>query len=503
MSGYLNRIRSDRRGTALVFTLLVTAVLLILATALISVTGSDYGIASAQEQKKVAQYLIESAVEIARDDIKGGNYTLGVRKSGQMTIGNYIGEYYYVIEQALSGVNTFNIRAFGSIKTAGGKKVGAKEILAVYENSPGEGGGGGGNPPVSGVILDKHVLTMTIGGLNDYLTATVLPPEARNKAITWTVDDPAVVSMSTNGLGVAVVSAVGPGTTEITVTTEEGGYTDVCQVTVVAPPESFLPDPEEDEVSHEHSTAFDYAFVGQGNGTNVLQLEGKFGLKNNGTMHANSDIEFINNGREIEAEGTVSSTGSITAYPGGDFNKAIFLENHPQVVMPVVDWVYLKQHADKIFSYPERPINAASDLNGNDIVFIEGDIELVGEPYFDILIVATGNITVKGDFAYPDSNNTAAGLIAGNNIIFIGAPEHNEDDAEIEGPRIKGLVMTFNDLIVRGEAAVEGSLIVGNNIHINTGQLQIVNDEDNRVARILQVFGTEFITNHPANQLPG
>ena len=83
-------------------------------------------------------------------------------------------------------------------------------------------------PPtaVAGVSLDKTTLTLAVGD-NFTLTATVSPSNAANKSVTWSSSDASVATVN-NG----VVTAVGVGTATITVTTNDGGRTAACVVTV-------------------------------------------------------------------------------------------------------------------------------------------------------------------------------------------------------------------------------------------------------------------------------
>ena len=94
----------------------------------------------------------------------------------------------------------------------------------------------GGATHVAGVTLNKDSLSLTEGD-SDTLTATVSPANADNKNITWSTSDADVATIN-NG----IVDAVGEGTATITVTTEDGGYTDTCLVTVSAAvkPEGFV-----------------------------------------------------------------------------------------------------------------------------------------------------------------------------------------------------------------------------------------------------------------------
>lgn len=65
----LHKIQADARGAALVYTLLVTAGLMVAAVAIISVTGIDSRLVLAQEDRKIVQYVAESAVEIIRQNL--------------------------------------------------------------------------------------------------------------------------------------------------------------------------------------------------------------------------------------------------------------------------------------------------------------------------------------------------------------------------------------------------------------------------------------------------
>ena len=81
--------------------------------------------------------------------------------------------------------------------------------------------------PVSGVTLNKTALTLNIGA-NETLTATVAPANATNKKVTWKSSNAAVATVDANGK----VTAVKAGEATITVTTEDGGKTATCKVTV-------------------------------------------------------------------------------------------------------------------------------------------------------------------------------------------------------------------------------------------------------------------------------
>ena len=79
---------------------------------------------------------------------------------------------------------------------------------------------------VTGVSLDKATLELYTGDTAT-LTATVQPSNATNQNVTWQSDNANVATVEGG-----TVTAVGAGETDITVTTEDGGKTATCHVTV-------------------------------------------------------------------------------------------------------------------------------------------------------------------------------------------------------------------------------------------------------------------------------
>lgn len=82
---------------------------------------------------------------------------------------------------------------------------------------------------VTGVALAPASMSM-VKGTQRQLTATVIPDTALNKKVTWSSANSAVASVSATGL----VTAVGAGSTVITVKTADGAKTATCAVTVTA-----------------------------------------------------------------------------------------------------------------------------------------------------------------------------------------------------------------------------------------------------------------------------
>ena len=80
----------------------------------------------------------------------------------------------------------------------------------------------------TGVYMDKTTATLTEVGETLQLIATVTPNNAIDKTVKWDSSNKAVATVNDKGL----VTAVGNGTTNITVTTVTGGKTFTCKITV-------------------------------------------------------------------------------------------------------------------------------------------------------------------------------------------------------------------------------------------------------------------------------
>ena len=82
---------------------------------------------------------------------------------------------------------------------------------------------------VTEVTLDRAELTLTEGE-TETLTATVKPDNADNRKVTWSSDKTEIATVD----GAGKVTAVKAGEAVVTVTTEDGGKTATCKVTVKA-----------------------------------------------------------------------------------------------------------------------------------------------------------------------------------------------------------------------------------------------------------------------------
>ena len=87
--------------------------------------------------------------------------------------------------------------------------------------------GGDTKIAVTGVKLDQDALTVNRGE-TAALTATVLPANATNQKLSWQTGDRTIATVNNKG----TVTGIGEGETTVIVTTQDGGYTAQCTVTV-------------------------------------------------------------------------------------------------------------------------------------------------------------------------------------------------------------------------------------------------------------------------------
>lgn len=83
------------------------------------------------------------------------------------------------------------------------------------------------DPTLKGISLESDVLTLEVGS-SKTLQVAFNPPYASNKNVTWSSSDNTVATVSDG-----TVTGVGEGTATVTVTSQEGGFTAQCSVTVM------------------------------------------------------------------------------------------------------------------------------------------------------------------------------------------------------------------------------------------------------------------------------
>ena len=170
-------------------------------------------------------------VNVTFNNVVAGSYTLNIRYHVWGQQSNYL---------SLNGVNTAHnwpvasgwttksliINLVNGTNTIGLSKdwgyIGTDYFEIVPQNT---------NPTiaVNGISLNTNTLNLATGA-SSQLTATVLPTNATNKSLTWSSSNPSVASVSNSGL----VTALSSGTSTITATTQDGGFTATAGVVVAS-----------------------------------------------------------------------------------------------------------------------------------------------------------------------------------------------------------------------------------------------------------------------------
>lgn len=81
---------------------------------------------------------------------------------------------------------------------------------------------------VTGITLSGCPASEIVVGNTHQLSATILPAEANDKGVKWNSSNTSVATVDANGL----VTAISSGISDITVTSNDGGFTELCSITV-------------------------------------------------------------------------------------------------------------------------------------------------------------------------------------------------------------------------------------------------------------------------------
>lgn len=156
---------------------------------------------------------------------------------------------------------------------------------------------------VESVTLSSRTLTLNVGG-SSILTATVTPDNVADKSVVWASSDSNVATVA-NG----VVTAVGPGTATITVSTVDGGVTATCTVTVRGEITGIELDRSSVSMTAGDSVTLEYSLLPEGTGGYTVSWSS-----------SDTSVATVSNGR-ITAVGP--GTATITATVGGTQLSAV------------------------------------------------------------------------------------------------------------------------------------------------------------------------------------
>jgi uncharacterized protein YjdB len=163
--------------------------------------------------------------------------------------------------------------------------------------------------PVTGVFITPSAITINLDA-SETLTATVQPALATNKGITWETSHPNHVSITDTGVpGTIQIKGLNPGgsinpvRSTITVSSDEGGFTASCVVTVHIPLTG---------LSFSQPTT-GMTVNSTGTVANLLRFTPENATNKNVTWSSNNSIASVNENTGVISTGNTNGTARITA----------------------------------------------------------------------------------------------------------------------------------------------------------------------------------------------
>lgn len=166
-------------------------------------------------------------------DVDHGTATFNLSEDGTTSGGQFLcySLLYYGFRNWIEGDKQIevgdDIIIFGKLTNYNGNKPESMSREACLYSLNGVVGVSGIPVSVKSVTISPESLTLQVGETAQ-LKVTVSPNNATNKRFHWYLSDTSVITLSSSGL----VTAVGEGTATITISTDNGGYTATCNVSV-------------------------------------------------------------------------------------------------------------------------------------------------------------------------------------------------------------------------------------------------------------------------------
>ena len=177
---------------------------------------------------------------------------------------------------------------------------------------------------VTGIELNPSSVSLELGqSFIPILNATILPENASNKNISWTCSDETIVSFVKTGNTSGYLGAVAPGTATITATTEDGGFTATCDVTVSGVPVT--------------GVTLDQTYlkllVGRSYTLTATVQPDDASIKNVTWESSNEDVLYVSKTGELLAKNEGTATVTVTAHNGLSASCEVIVYLHDFVEM--------------------------------------------------------------------------------------------------------------------------------------------------------------------------
>ena len=217
--------------------------------------------------------------------------------------------------------------------------------------------------PVEGIALNLQNVTLEIGETTT-LEATITPDNATNKNVTWSSENSDIATVN-NG----IVTAIAPGETTITVTTQDGEKTAECTITVTEP------EPEEIHVENVELNLQDISLEIGETATLVAVITPNDATNKNVTWTSEDEnIASVNNGI-VTAIGPGETTITVTTEDGEKTAtcKITVTEEEEELVSTIsYDYTELtNQNVTATITFNRDDVTITNNDGSNEYIFEE------------------------------------------------------------------------------------------------------------------------------------
>ncbi len=280
-----------------------------------------------------------------------------------------------------------------------------------------------GKVAVTGISLDKPSLTLTVGQTAT-LAATISPANANNKGVKWSSSKSSVATVDSGG----TVTAVQEGQARITVTTDDGGFTAACEITVQAAAPEIISvtgvDISDDSLSlEEGQSAVLTATVLPDNATD----------KTVSWSSDNTSVVTVDQGGNLNAVGAGQATVTVTTTDGGFSASCNVTVAKP--VIHVTEVTLNKESVEMRSGGIDRIAETVLPENAEDksvtwfstdesIVTIKpnGVLEAYNPGQAEIIVVTKdGNKTARCQVTVTPIHVNYVGVSTSNKIVYVGS----------------------------------------------------------------------------------
>ena len=332
---------------------------------------------------------------------------------------------------------------------------------------------------VEGIAFDVTTMSLAPGGTQT-LAITWTPAEPTNKKVAWTTSAAAVATVDENG----VVTAVAVGTATITATTEDGGKTATCEVTVAT-------------VAVEgiafNSTTLDLAPT-ETKTLTITWTPADAANKNVAWTTSDATVATVSEG-VVTAVGTGTATITATTEDGGKTATCVVTVKEPATVLTMnVSSVTMGSGTKYNLIATSEPVGAVITWSTNNASAVTVDastgvIQAVGAG--TATITATPGVGEPVTCAVTVDGSLASGTIKAATDVDLsglvnGAAEGNTILLAAGGEYTSGRATVLNSLTIRAESGVTRPKVTVS----TTWRIQC--STENRIENIL-LEGVDFV----------